>query len=172
MTGSDLDFVISTLPWSVRYWWHHDNAAIPVEVKRKMLPMTGTNECVPPVFQDVTLVRNKLKERLEGSDIRGRDLIRLLGKHCLPNVVCPMGCLMFPDDSASFLGYQHLFAAVLSRDYRHFGANKSSFTGAYPDWPCAGSFLNKPIAAGLYMSKDGGELSGTLEHRLSTFFRR
>jgi hypothetical protein len=155
-SGVDLDVVISSLPWSVRYWWHHSRAALTEDVRMKMLPSTGANKCVKPVFQDVTHVRNKLLERLHGSDIRGRDIIRLLGKHCVPNIICPMGCLMFPDDDAQMIGYQHLYASMLSVDYSHFRAKKSTFVGAYPDWPCEGTFLKKPIAAGLYVSSDGG----------------
>lgn len=155
-TGEDLDFIVSSLPWSVRYWWHHKNASLPDVVQMKMLPKTGANKCVEPAFFDVTHLRNHMKERLQGSDIRGRDLINLLGKHYMANIMCPFGCALFPDEDALLVGYQHLYAGRLKRDYKHFGAKMSTFVGAYPNWPCKATFMDEPVAAGLYISKEGG----------------
>jgi hypothetical protein len=142
-TGEDLDFVISTLPWSVRYWWFHKEADIPSAAYAKMMPRRTGNNCIEPVFQDVTPVRNKLKERLGGSNIRGRNLIRLLPKH-------------FPDDKAEFIGYQHLYASKLKRNYTSFLANKMTFQHSRGNWPSASTFMKRPTAAGLYMSEKGG----------------
>jgi hypothetical protein len=157
LTGDDLDFVISTLPWTVRYWWFHDNAEIPAVAYGKMMPTTSAGDCVMPVFQDVTCVRNKMTERLKSKNIRGRDLVYFLPKHFVPTISCPMGCLIFPDNKAEFIGYQHLYASKLRKNYTSFSAKKVTFRHSRGDWPSASTFLKKPTSAGLYISEKGGE---------------
>ena len=151
-TGQDLDFVIATLPWSVRYWWYHEYCELPEAVYDKMFG----RDCVLPTFQDITRVRNKMHERLDGFDIRGHDLVTLAGKHCLPNIQCPMGCLLLPDDEAQFVGYHQLFASKLQSKYRYFSGDRRYFIGARADWPSIKTFLHQPVLAGLYMDKKGG----------------
>jgi hypothetical protein len=69
-----------------------------------------------------------------------------------------MGCLLFPDEKAEFIGYQHLYASKLKRNYTSFQANKMTFQHARGNWPSASTFMKRPTAAGLYMSEKGGNL--------------
>jgi hypothetical protein len=154
-TGQDLNFLVSTLPWSIRYWWFHKHAEISSSAYAKMMPRKTTQDCVQPVFQDVTPVRDKMRDRL-GEKITARDLVYFLPKHFLPTIECPMGCLLFPEEKADFIGLQHLYAGKLKKNYTRFRAKKITFRGARGNWPSASTFMKKPTLPGLYVSKEGG----------------
>ena len=119
----NVKMILMMVPGDMRDVWRHRNAGFSSHTMEAMFDDDGS-EYVLPLCQDITFNRPKFLSEMSPDNINLRNLRKLPGKWCRPDIKCPMGCALFIDSKMTLIPFQHWLAYLFSKTYRHCRANR------------------------------------------------
>lgn len=148
----DLLSVLETIPWSVRFCWYHMQSGFNTSLWELLFDEILH---VKPLFVDITCFRRKWTRLLEKSSLLGGNMTKYLNLHCVPTVMCPMGCTHFAVDEGELIQLNDYFAWKLSK-YAYLDSDPENFNGARGGFPSQDKLLDYKIRPALVFDDKHG----------------